>query len=341
MNALGDQGSDVNVMPLSTYMKLTDERPTKTDIRLSLASHSYIYPLGIADDVLVEVTEHVYPVDFVILDIKEDEKRPFILGIPFLTTAKDVIKFDKGTITLRFGNSKISFHRIPESLFLEWEEKIKLHQEKEMEFDRLRNKNFKNERHAPVKIEDKVDDEGEVTLYLTRRSLEVLRKFHWTILGGRSNKLSHVSSLLLSKPGVVLVSFPCRKAHLLEDKQISNVGVFDEVFFALEWLLEEIHVNWAHLEKKQTKITDLHQMSWRFMQTVAGDSVASIKRRRRDLSSDGIRNLARTSGRGRLKEDLESSTWRRHQDYKATPSRFRNPAFVCIAIDMSRETRVV
>ncbi|GJT59656.1 hypothetical protein Tco_1003189 [Tanacetum coccineum] len=38
-------------------------------------------------------------------------------------------------------------------------------------------------------------------LYLTRRSLEVLRKFHWTTLGGRSNQLSHVSSPLLSKPG--------------------------------------------------------------------------------------------------------------------------------------------
>ncbi|GJZ80922.1 MAK10-like protein [Tanacetum coccineum] len=101
MNALVDQGSDVNVMPLSTYMKLTDERPAETDIRLSLASHSYIYPLGIAEDVLVEVAEHVYPVDFVILDIKENEKRPFILGTPFLTTAKVVIKFDKGTITLR------------------------------------------------------------------------------------------------------------------------------------------------------------------------------------------------------------------------------------------------
>ncbi|GJT58180.1 hypothetical protein Tco_0993234 [Tanacetum coccineum] len=28
-----------------------------------------------------------------------------------------------------------------------------------------------------------LDDEGEVTLYLMRRSLEILRKFHWTILG--------------------------------------------------------------------------------------------------------------------------------------------------------------
>ncbi|GJX69748.1 hypothetical protein Tco_0305475 [Tanacetum coccineum] len=41
----------------------------------------------------------------------------------------------------------------------------------------------------------------EVTLYLMRRSLEVLRKFHWMILGGRFNQLSHVSSPLLSKPG--------------------------------------------------------------------------------------------------------------------------------------------
>ncbi|GJY21009.1 hypothetical protein Tco_0393575 [Tanacetum coccineum] len=46
-----------------------------------------------------------------------------------------------------------------------------------------------------------MDDEGEVTLYLMIRSLEILRKFHWMILGGRFNQLSHVSSPLMSKPG--------------------------------------------------------------------------------------------------------------------------------------------
>ncbi|GKC00334.1 zinc finger, CCHC-type containing protein [Tanacetum coccineum] len=132
--------------------------PAETDIRLSLASHSYIYPLGITEDVLVKVAEHVYPIDFVILDIKENEKRPFILGTPFLTTTKATIKFDKGTITPRSGKSKISFHRIHDSscmtekgvkndikpiaptmtvnrLVLEWEEKINLHLEREMEFN--------------------------------------------------------------------------------------------------------------------------------------------------------------------------------------------------------------
>ncbi|GJZ03731.1 MAK10-like protein [Tanacetum coccineum] len=151
MNALVDQGSEVNIMPYSIYNKLTDERPAETNIKLSLASHSYIYPLGIAEDVLVDVAGYVYPVEFLILDIREDEKSPFILGTPFLTTSKAVIKFDKGTIILRSGKSKKSFHRTPEPysrikkgikndiypiaptmtvnrLVLEWEEKIKLHQ---------------------------------------------------------------------------------------------------------------------------------------------------------------------------------------------------------------------
>ncbi|GKB15259.1 hypothetical protein Tco_0849182 [Tanacetum coccineum] len=35
-------------------------------------------------------------------------------------------------------------------------------------------------------------ERGQMKLYLMRRSLEVLRKFHWMILGGRFNQLSHV-----------------------------------------------------------------------------------------------------------------------------------------------------
>ncbi|GKF32597.1 zinc finger, CCHC-type containing protein, partial [Tanacetum coccineum] len=92
VNALVNQVSDVNVMPYSIYIRLTDERPAETD-----------------------VAKHIYPIDFVILDIKENEKRPFILGTPFLTTAEATIKFDTGTITLRLGKSKISFHRISDS----------------------------------------------------------------------------------------------------------------------------------------------------------------------------------------------------------------------------------
>ncbi|GJU33195.1 zinc finger, CCHC-type containing protein [Tanacetum coccineum] len=160
--------------------------PAETDIRHSLASHSYIYPLGIVEDVLVKVVEHAYPVDFMILDIKENEKRPFILGTPFLTTTKATVKFDKGTITLRSGKSKIIFHRIPNfpgmtekgvkndikpiaptmtvnRLVLEWEEKIKLHLEREMEFNQWRSKNFKSKHPTLITTKGGIDDEGEVT----------------------------------------------------------------------------------------------------------------------------------------------------------------------------------
>ncbi|GJT23484.1 retrovirus-related pol polyprotein from transposon TNT 1-94 [Tanacetum coccineum] len=102
-------------MPMSVYNKLTNERPVGADIILSLASHSYIYPLVIAEDVLIDIAGYVYPVDFVILNIEEDENKPFILGSPFLTTAKAKFRFDKGTITLKSGKNKINFLKIPES----------------------------------------------------------------------------------------------------------------------------------------------------------------------------------------------------------------------------------
>ncbi|GJW38330.1 MAK10-like protein [Tanacetum coccineum] len=135
---------------------------------------------GIAEDVLVKVAEHVYPVDFVILDIRENENRPFILGTPFLSTTKASIKFDTGTITLRSRKSKVSLHRIPDSsnvtdkgvkndiepiaptitvnrLVLEWEKKTKLHMEREMKFNQWRSKNFKGKRPTLVATEE---DEG-------------------------------------------------------------------------------------------------------------------------------------------------------------------------------------
>ncbi|GJW76866.1 hypothetical protein Tco_0138548 [Tanacetum coccineum] len=40
--------------------------------------------------------------------------------------------------------------------------------------------------------------------------------------------------------------------------------------------------------------------------------------RRQDLHHDGVRDPATASGRGRLKEDLESSTWQWHHEFKAT-----------------------
>ncbi|GJZ23985.1 hypothetical protein Tco_0561444 [Tanacetum coccineum] len=98
-----------------------------------------------------------------------------------------------------------------------------------------------------------------------------------------------------------------RKTHLLEDKQIPSVGVFDEVFST--WMAFGGNTrDLGSFGEETDKITDLHQIHEEVLFTERGDGVAGIKRRRRDLSSDGVRDLVTASGRGRLKEDLESST---------------------------------
>ncbi|GJY95403.1 hypothetical protein Tco_0511764 [Tanacetum coccineum] len=56
------------------------------------------------------------------------------------------------------------------------------------------------------------------------------------------------------------------------------------------------------------------------MQTECGDGVAGFKQRHRDLSSNGVMDLMKASGRSRLKPALEDSTWRRRHDYNMTLS---------------------
>ncbi|GKB02398.1 hypothetical protein Tco_0830487 [Tanacetum coccineum] len=97
-----------------------------------------------------------------------------------------------------------------------------------------------------------------------------------------------------------------RKAYLLEDKQILSVGVFDEVFSS--WMAFGGNTrDLGSFGEEIDKITDLYQILEEVSLTKRGDSVTSIKRRRRDIFSDGIWNLKTASGSGRLKEDLESS----------------------------------
>ncbi|GKB37396.1 hypothetical protein Tco_0882338 [Tanacetum coccineum] len=91
-----------------------------------------------------------------------------------------------------------------------------------------------------------------------------------------------------------------RKAYLLENKQVLSVGVFDEVSFyilfrALGWHLEEIHVTWAHLEKKWTRLR-LYTISFEeTVHTEREDSIMITKRCRQDFHIDGITDLVAAS----------------------------------------------
>ncbi|GJT77664.1 putative reverse transcriptase domain-containing protein [Tanacetum coccineum] len=111
-NALADLGASVSVMPLSTYLNLGLCELAHTKLTVELADKTVKYPKGIAKNVLVGIGKFVFPVDFIILDMPEDIKKPLILGRPFLSTARVKIDVFKRKITLRVGEEKIIFKSV-------------------------------------------------------------------------------------------------------------------------------------------------------------------------------------------------------------------------------------
>ncbi|MCI58164.1 hypothetical protein A2U01_0079417, partial [Trifolium medium] len=89
--ALCDLGSSISLMPLSFGKKWKIGKLDTTDtLEIVLADQSILCPSAIIKDVLVEIKDLVFPVDFVIIDIEEDADVPIILGRPFLATRRAV-----------------------------------------------------------------------------------------------------------------------------------------------------------------------------------------------------------------------------------------------------------
>jgi len=108
--ALCDLGVSINLMPLSMMKKLGCGEPKATRMTLTLADRSISYPFGVLEDVLVKFNELVFPADFVILDMAEDEDMPLILGRPFLATGRALIDVEMGQLMLRFHNEQVVFN---------------------------------------------------------------------------------------------------------------------------------------------------------------------------------------------------------------------------------------
>ncbi|GJU84326.1 reverse transcriptase domain-containing protein [Tanacetum coccineum] len=90
-------------MSYSLYVKLSLETLKPNKISVRLADRSFQYPVGIVENMLVEVGKFTFPVDFVILEMKEDSKVPLILGRPFLHTVDVVIRVKQKQLNLEVG----------------------------------------------------------------------------------------------------------------------------------------------------------------------------------------------------------------------------------------------
>ena len=106
-NALCDLGAGVSVMPYSLYKRLGLGEYSPTTITLQMADKSTKQPIGMIEDVLLRIDEHVIPTDFIILEMPEDEKVSIILGRPFLSTAGASVDCAEGKIIFNVYDAEI------------------------------------------------------------------------------------------------------------------------------------------------------------------------------------------------------------------------------------------
>ncbi|KAK8346245.1 hypothetical protein V6Z12_A07G201000 [Gossypium hirsutum] len=111
--AMCDLGASINVMPLSIY-KLLNAGPLKeTGVIIQLVDRSVVHPEGVLEDVLVKVNELIFPTDFYIIDMEDDNSAnasDILLGRPFLSTAQKKIDVRSGILTMEFDGEVVKFN---------------------------------------------------------------------------------------------------------------------------------------------------------------------------------------------------------------------------------------
>ncbi|XP_042051763.1 uncharacterized protein LOC121797102 [Salvia splendens] len=115
-NALYDLGASINLMPLSVFKQLNIGTLKPTSATLQMADISVAYPEGIVEDLLIKVGgEFIFPADFMVLDMEEDNGVPLLLGRPFLATVEANINVKREIDNLH-GRRKANVSHKPRSM---------------------------------------------------------------------------------------------------------------------------------------------------------------------------------------------------------------------------------
>ncbi|XP_021775706.1 uncharacterized protein LOC110739557 [Chenopodium quinoa] len=112
-SALCDLGASVSIMPYSVFKKLKLGELLPTNMTLQLADRSFKFPKGRIKDVPLKLGEFTIPVDFIMLEIAEDDNILIILGRPLLENSGALIDVKGGIITLCVSNDSTSFKLKP------------------------------------------------------------------------------------------------------------------------------------------------------------------------------------------------------------------------------------
>ncbi|XP_013617502.1 PREDICTED: uncharacterized protein LOC106324022 [Brassica oleracea var. oleracea] len=102
--SLCDLGSSVNLMPYSVAKRMEQTNFKPTRISLVFADRSVKLPVGVLEDLQVQIGDTTVQADFVVLELEDEPKDPLILGRPFQCTAGAIIDVRNGTIDLQLGD---------------------------------------------------------------------------------------------------------------------------------------------------------------------------------------------------------------------------------------------
>ncbi|GJW16976.1 reverse transcriptase [Tanacetum coccineum] len=97
-------------VPFPSQLKKQKKDDDDERLYIQLADRSIKYPVGVCENLLFKINKFIFPVDFVVLEMDEDELVSIILGWPFLATARAIIDVHEGRLSLRVGNETITFN---------------------------------------------------------------------------------------------------------------------------------------------------------------------------------------------------------------------------------------
>ncbi|GJV35449.1 putative reverse transcriptase domain-containing protein [Tanacetum coccineum] len=100
----------ISLMSYLIFLKLNLGELKPTLMCIELANKSTQIPKGVAENVIVKIDRFVFPVDFIVLDMKEDHKIPIILGRLFLATTHAMIDVFNKKISFKVGDETITFN---------------------------------------------------------------------------------------------------------------------------------------------------------------------------------------------------------------------------------------
>nr|GEU95538.1 transposon Ty3-I Gag-Pol polyprotein isoform X1 [Tanacetum cinerariifolium] len=251
-DTLVDFGWCVNIILLYLFKNLNIRLLEETDHVFRSADGTKSYLTRIVKDVEVHIGRLKLLNDFYVTDMKKDPETPLLVARGFLATANVVIDCKKAKITIGEWITRGYTHNLKRNMW-EFEDLIR----SPINWDKPP-KNRDGAWHAKIRPIDPNGEEFTKTLQSVPTSRNSLKGRIQRRSSTWINFMTRKDVLLLTPSGGGLILYQAygnlyaitgRKPYFLEDKQMPSVW-----FLALGWLLEEIHVTWAHLEKKRTRL---------------------------------------------------------------------------------------